>query len=201
MLRRIPLLVAAASFVLAAVAAMPAAGTSIPSGEVIHGQSVLEPVYNDETGAIGYVSTPMHAPDPVKTNPRAWAPFYLPVYPVGSTVGPTLLCEDVPVENCPDHGPLVAGAAQAIMPSVYGGGVIGHDHLMDFPGGTEFNIAWEPVLVLFTNAAAANEHIIMDTQIDAAVARGDAILVPVPQLTFHCEAVPAVVYGLGTPFR
>jgi hypothetical protein len=30
--------------------------------------------------------------------------FYLPVYPTGSTVG-TLLCQDVPQENCPDHGP------------------------------------------------------------------------------------------------
>jgi hypothetical protein len=32
----------------------------------------------------------------------------------------TLLCQDVPQENCPDHGPAVAGAAAAIMAKVYG---------------------------------------------------------------------------------
>jgi hypothetical protein len=40
--------------------------------------------------------------------------------------------------------------------------LIGHDHLMDFPGGSDFNIAWEPMFVLFTPQGAAdgafNEH-------------------------------------------
>lgn len=89
--------------------------SSIPSGEVVVGRTVIEPVYDDMTGAIRYVSTPMGAPDPVKSNPIAAAPFYLPVYPVGSTVG-TLVCQDVPAENCPDHGPLIAGAAAQINP-------------------------------------------------------------------------------------
>ncbi len=88
------------------------------------GGTVVEPVYDDMTGAIRYVSTPRGTPDPVKSNPIAAAPFYLPVYPVGSSVPATftLNCLDVPVENCPDHGAAVAGAAQAIIPSVYGGG-------------------------------------------------------------------------------
>ena len=96
----------------------------------------VEPVYDDMTGAIRYVSTPRGTPDPVRSNPIAAAPFYLPVYPVGSSVPAsfTLNCLDVPTENCPDHGPAVAAAAQAIMPSVYGGGVVGHDHLMAGPG-------------------------------------------------------------------
>jgi len=89
----------------------------------------------------------------------------------------------------------------AIMPSVYGDGVLGHDHLMDFPGGADFNVAWEPILVLFTSKAAANEHLLTDAQIDAAVARHDAIEVPLPDATFHCQAVSARVYALGTPLH
>jgi len=183
------------------IAAASAAADPIPSGERLLGQSVLEPVYDDEqAGVIGFVSTPLHAP--LKANPRAWSPFYVPVYPVGSTVG-RVLCQHLLVDNCPDHGPGIAGAAAAIMPSVYGpsdgSGVIGHDHLMDFPGGADFDIAWEPILVLFTSKAAANEHLLTDAQIEAAVARGDAIEVPVPQETFHCERVSAAVWARGTP--
>jgi hypothetical protein len=105
----------------------------------------------------------------------------------------------VPSDNCPDHGPGVATAAAAIMPGVYGGGVLGHDHLLDGPGGSEFNIAWEPVLVLFTNTAAASEHITTEAQLDAAVARGDVIEIPVPELTFNCAVVPAKLYDRATP--
>ncbi len=182
-------------------AASAVADPSIPSGERLLGQSVLEPVYDDEqAGVIGFVSTPLHAP--LKANPRAWSPFYVPVYPVGSTVG-RVLCQHLLLDNCPDHGPGIAGAAAAIMPSVYGpsdgSGVIGHDHLMDFPGGADFDIAWEPILVLFTSKAAANEHLLTDAQIEAAVARGDAIEVPVPQETFHCERVSAAAWAGGTP--
>ncbi len=86
-MRRMLLLVVAASFLLPVAAG--ASGTpSIPSGERALGQSVIEPVYNDEqAGAIGYVSTPRSVPDPVKGTP-ALEPFFLPVYPAGSTVGP-----------------------------------------------------------------------------------------------------------------
>lgn len=195
---------------VAGVAAAQA--SSIPSGERIiggsgaHGGTVVEPVYDDMTGAIRYVSTPRGTPDPVNSPPHAAAPFYLPVYPTGSTVG-TLMCQDVPQENCPDHGPAVAGASAAIMPSVYSGGVIGHDHLMAGPGSHgDFNVAWVPVLVLFTSTAAANEHLITLAQVNAAVAGGQAILVPLdgthgtPNLTFHCSVVAAAVYARGRPF-
>jgi hypothetical protein len=202
MIKRLMLLAAVTAMMLGA--GISAAGaSSIPSGERVLGQSVVEPVYNDEqAGTIGYVSTPIHAPNPVKANPNAWSPFYVPVYPVGSTVG-TLLCMHTPAENCPDHGPQIAAAAAAAFPDVYGpangSGVLGHDHLMDFPGGADFNVAWEPILVLFTSTAAANEHLLTDAAIEAAVARGDAIEVPVAALTFHCAAVSARVYALGTP--
>jgi hypothetical protein len=58
-------------------------------------------------------------------NPRATAPFYLPGYPTSSTVPAnyTLNCKDTTettTENCPDHGPAVAGLAQLFEPGVYG---------------------------------------------------------------------------------
>jgi hypothetical protein len=164
------------------------------------GQSVLEPVYNDENaGQIGYIKQPEQAPQPVNANPVAWAPFYLVVYPVGSTAATTYLCQHLPVDNCPTHGNGIAALAQTREPGVYGVGVAGHDHLMDFPGGPDFNIAWEPIVVLFTNSAAANEHIVTDAQISAAVTSGNAIEVPLPARTFICASVPATVYNLATP--
>ena len=209
-------------------AASPAPG---PSGEVLvggsgsNGGTVLEPVYNDITGAITYVSTPRGTPNPVNSNPTASAPFYLPVYPTSSTVplNFTLNCQDTvglplnTVENCPDHGPAVAAAVQGIAAAptfpgtdIYAGGVAGHDHLMGGPGtqknGGDFNVAWVPTLVIFTNAAAANVHVTTLAQITADVNAGNAILVPLngsngtPNLTFHCSVVPAAVYNNGTPF-
>src|SRR6202162_4860127 len=202
-----------ATFALTAGVAAPQA-SSLPSGERIiggsgaHGGTVVEPVYDDMTGAIRYVSTPRGTPDPVNSPPHAAAPFYLPVYPTGSTVG-TLVCQDVPQENCPDHGPAVAGAAQAISAalgfgSVYAGGVIGHDHLMAGPGSHgDFNVAWVPTLVLFKTSAAANQHLITLAQVESAIASGQAVEIPLdgtngtPNLTFHCSVVSGAVYGHG----
>jgi hypothetical protein len=209
----------------AGLLALPAlAATGGPTGERVnggqngHGGTTVEPVYDDMTGAIRYVSTPNGTAHPVPTNPVATAPFYLPVYPPSSSVPAnwTLNCLDVPTENCPDHGPAVAGLAQLFEPGVYkplvtgGPAVIGHDHLMAGPGsGGDFNVAWVPVLLLFTNSAAANTHITSLTQIDQMVASGDVIKVPLdgtpfrgiplPNLTFHCSVVSASVYAHGTP--
>jgi hypothetical protein len=75
---------------------------------------------------------PTHTAQPVPSNPAAWAPFYLVVYPVGSTAASTFLCMHVPVENCPSHGDGISALAQAMEPGVYGSprsaGVLGHDH-------------------------------------------------------------------------
>ncbi len=65
--------------------------------------------------------------------------------------------------------------------------------------GDTYNIAWEPVLVLFTNSTAANEHITTEEQLDAALARGDVIEIPVPSLTFNCAVVPAITYNHAVP--
>ncbi len=177
-----------------------AAATSTPSGERIHGQSVLEPVFDDATGTVTFVMTPLNVSVPVNANPRAWAPFYVPVYPVGvSFVGP-LQCTHIPADNCPDHGPPIAAAAAQIVPAVYGAGVLGHDHMMAPPGsGGDFNIAWEPILVLFTNTAAANTRLTTLAQITAAVNSHNAIEVPNPSATFHCDVVPANIYANSTP--
>jgi len=110
MSRRFAFLAVVVSAAMVGLWALPAAADSLPSGERIvggngsHGGTVVEPVYDDMTGQIRYVSTPRGTAQPLPTNPRATAPFYLPVYPAGASV-PTLNCQDVPVENCPDHGP------------------------------------------------------------------------------------------------
>jgi hypothetical protein len=112
----------------------------------------------------------------------------------------------VPVENCPDHGPAVAAAAAAIDHSVYGGGVLGHDHLMAGPASHgDFNVAWVPTLVLFTPGAAIT-HITTLTQLNGLIKSGAVFTVPLngthgtPNLTFLCAVVPAAVYAQGVPF-
>jgi len=177
---------------------------SLPSGEVKLGQTVIEPAYDDMTGTLVYLSTPMHA----KVHPNFAhnvAPIYLPMYPVGSEVGTsfTLNCLDIPVENCPDHGPAVAGIAEGAVPTVYGAGVLGHDHLVGIAStGGDFNILWEPVLILFTNTAAANHHLTTLAQINLALAgpNPDAIEIWLPPATFHCSVVSGAAYAQGTPW-
>jgi hypothetical protein len=212
MKRQLLFLSVAAVFATALVASVTAAA-SLPTGERINGGSgeqggkVLEPVYDDMTGEIRYVSTPRGVADPVNTNPRATAPFYLPVYPVSSTIGVTLNCEHMP-ENCPDHGGIIASIAEGFVHEVYGGGVLGHDHLMAGPGSHgDFNVAWVPTIVLFTNKQAANIHVTTLKQIEELREKHEIIEVPLdgkhfglPNRTFHCSVVSAAVYEHSTPF-
>ncbi len=204
MRRRMFWLLAGVSALVVVIAAGSSGAASIPSGQRTLAQNVLEPVYNDENaGQIGYIMQPEHTAQPVPSNPAAWAPFYLVIYPVGSTAATTYLCMHLPVDNCPTHGPGVAAFAQATYPTVYGAGVIGHDHLMDFPGGRDFHIAWEPMFVLFTPQGAAdgaiNQHVLTDAQIAALVASGDAKVFPRPTRTFICASVPGRLYDMATP--
>lgn len=178
------------------------------SGTFVGGGGTIEPAYDVTTGTPIYLLTPIGAQvhpaqriDPATGLPVNVAPIYIPVYPVGSGIDPaTLNCAHVPADNCPDHGPEVAGAAMSIVPSVYGGGVIGHDHLAGIAStGGDFNVLWEPVLVLFTNSTAATEHVTTLTQIKSDVGSGNAIEVPLPQLDFNCAPVSAAAYAHGTP--
>ena len=199
--------IAAALLVSVFMGVPTATAATLPSGEVVVGHGVIEPAYDDGTGSLVYLLTPMGT----QVNPNFAhnvAPIYLPMYPVGSPVG-TLNCEDTTAtttENCPDHGPEVAAATMAISAaagfgSVYAGGVLGHDHLVGIASsGGDFNILWEPVLVIFTNTAAASQHVTMLSQITTLVSTGNAIEVPVPSKTFHCASVSASVYNRGTPF-
>jgi hypothetical protein len=84
------------------------------------------------------------------------------------------------------------------MPSVYGDGVWGHDHIMDGPGGSEFNVAWHVVLVLFTNSEAANTHITTEAQLDEALDAGDAFTIET-DIVFNCNLVSGATYKRATP--
>jgi hypothetical protein len=175
-----------------------AVASGVPSGQRVLGQSVVEPVYDaDNAGAIGFISTPQHAG--LHSDAEAQAPLYLPVYPSGSTVG-QLICPHTPVDTCPDHGPGIAGVAQAMEPGVYGAGVIGHDHVAQLRGAG-FHVALEPIVVLFTSRAAADEHLTTRAAIGAAITRGDAIAVPLEAAALHGEQVSHRVWNLANPVQ
>jgi hypothetical protein len=170
-----------------------------PSGERQLGRTIIEPAYDDATGKLIYLNTPMGAPFPSKSNPHAWAPLYLIVYPSAAAdfVG-TMNCQHEGGDNCPDHGPEIAGLAEGAVPGVYGDGVWGHDHLLDAPGGSEFNVAWHVIVVLFTNPEAAKTHITTEEGLDAVLDAGDAITIDTP-IVFNCSVVPAAPYNRATP--
>lgn len=191
------LLIAFALGVAAVLGGSPVAAGGLPTGETKLGQSLIEPAYDDVTGNIVYLLTPIKSPFPTHTSPRAVAPLWLVEYPTGSTVG-TLNCQGVP-GNCPDHDGDVAGFAMGTQPSVYGAGVIGHDHLVGVASSHEdFNIAWEVIEVLFTNKAAANQHLTTLAAMNAAIGRGDAVAYDLG-FAFHCSVVSAATYYRGTP--
>jgi hypothetical protein len=178
------------------------------SGHFVGGGGSIEPAYDDTTGTLVYIQTPNGPPvhpaqhiDPATGLPKNVAPIYLPMYPAGSGIDPASLnCAHVPADNCPDHGPLVAGVAATIEPAVYGPGVLGHDHLLGIAStGGDFNVLWEPVLVLFTSVDASKTHITTLAQIKDAEKRGDAFEVPIPPATFHCSVVSAASYNRATP--
>jgi hypothetical protein len=180
------------------------------SGHFVGGGGAIEPAYDDSTGTLVYIQTPNGPPvhpavhiDPATGMPKNVAPIYLPVYPVGSGIDPASLnCAHVPADNCADHGPGVANAVAGIEPSVYGAGVLGHDHLLGIAKtGGDFNVLWEPVLVLFTSVQASMTHITTLAQIKAAESANppQAFEVALPQLTFHCSSVSAAAYNGATP--
>ena len=192
-----------------------ASASTMPSGQVMYGNSTfdpttghfvggggtIEPAYNSGTGTLIYLQTPNKAK--VNPNDHNVAPLYLPEYPAGSGIDPASLnCAHVPADNCPDHGPLLAGVAISTEPSVYtpNGGVLGHDHLAGIASsGGDFNVIWEPVLVLFKSVQDASQHITTLAQLNAAKAAGKVIEIPLPQADFHCSVVSAAAYARGIP--
>ena len=189
---------------VACIAASPVmASGSEPSGERNHGNISVESAYDYSTGQMVFLSTPVQLPIPTHTNQRAVAPLYLVLYPAGSAVlaSHNLNCMGVP-GNCPDHDGAVAGAATAIMPNVYGtnpAAVPGHDHLVGLAQtGGDFNVAWEVILVLFTNSAAADTHVTTMSQLNWELSTHNAITVDAG-FNFHCSVTSAASYWNGNP--
>jgi hypothetical protein len=191
-------------FIALVVAVLPAAAVAdtLPTGEVTLGQTTIEPAYNDIDGTIIYLLTPNKAHENANFT-HAVAPLYLIMYPksAGPTIG-TVNCQHQPMDNCPDHGPAVSGLAMSVVPAVYGAGVWGHDHLVAAPPSPpatgDFNIAWEPVAVLFTSLDAVT-HITTMSQLTAAFTAGSVITIPLPAATFHCSVTAVATYRNGTP--
>lgn len=194
----------AVAIIAAALAATPVSAAAVPSGERFVGSATqghgatVEPAYDYNTGEITYILTPTGAFFS-KANANAVAPLYIVVYP-SSYPGWTLNCMGLP-GNCPDHDGLIAGAATALEPGVYGtdpSAVPGHDHLLGLARtGGDWNVAWHVWVVLFTNSAAANTHITTLSQLQYALDGGDAISID-SGITFNCSAVSASTYLHGT---
>jgi hypothetical protein len=215
MLRRLLLVVAFAAVV--SVVGASAAGAVVPpgpTGERTFHNASLEPAWNAaNAGQLGFILTPPSKKSTTTVNANAWAPIYVVEYPDTSyteAFTTVLSCIHVPVEVCPSHGNAIAGLAQtytdpnnptqaADVRAVYADGILGHDHVLDFPGGDDFNIAWEPVVVLFTNETASRTRLLTDTAILAAVQSGNAVLVPLPSATFNCAVVPQKIWDMATP--
>jgi len=189
------------------------------SGHFVGGGGAIEPAFDDSTGTLVYLRTPNNTqnaknlPDKMVpfgdlgfSLPVNVAPIFLPVYPAGSGIDPaTLNCDHlVPTntgtgDNCIDHGNAVAGVAKDASPA-YSNGVLGHDHLVGIANtGGDFNVLWEPVLVVFTSIDPHQVRITTLAQIQDAVTSGKAFLIPVPPLTFHCSAEGSAAYDKATP--
>lgn len=176
-----------------------ALATDLPSGERYHGQTRVEPAYDDSNGNLVYLLTPDKAPFPAnQINPRAVAPLFLVVYPTGTSG--TFNCMGVP-GNCPDHDGGIAAAATGHEPGVYGTdptAVPGHDHLVGVASTHgDFNVAWHVWVELFTSEAAVT-HITTLAGLNAAKDAGDVIEVD-SGITFLCSVVSRSAYMAGTP--
>jgi hypothetical protein len=140
------------------------------------------------TGNEIFLLTPIHAPLPVKANQRAHAPLYLVLYPANSTIDAnTLSCQPF---NC-DHF------------QTWSYPLKGHDHLVGVPHTGDFNVAWDVVVVSFTeqglNNGSINTRILTYNQLEAAETAGDVEEIG-PVASFDCAITSIVTYLKGTPF-
>src|SRR6187401_2824847 len=58
-----------------------AADAQVPSGERQLGRTIIEPGYDDRTGELIYIMTPMGTPSPSHANAHAISPLFIVVYP------------------------------------------------------------------------------------------------------------------------
>ncbi len=174
------------------------------SGQVVQGNNIVESAYDTADGSVAYILTHEGTPESDPVNKQAVSPLYIVVYPteVSGTIG-TVNCQHQPMDNCPTHGPVFAGLAKAMVPSVYGNGVWGHDHIGAFSAGRgnggNFNVAWVPVAVLFKTADAATNHITTLQQLQAAEKANQVTEVWLWDAVFQGSSVSGTVYNNGTP--
>jgi len=157
------------------------------SGQRAFGQVTIEPAVDDATGNEIFLLTPNNVPLPSNSAQRAHAPLYLVLYPAASTIDAnTLNCQP---DNC-DHAQTFAYPLK------------GHDHLVGVPHTGDFNVAWDVVLVAFTNQGfmdgAINNRILTLDQLNAALAAGDVTPIG-PVTSFNCSITSAATYLRGTP--
>jgi hypothetical protein len=157
------------------------------SGQRAFGQVTIEPAIDDATGNEIFLLTPDHVPLPSNAAERAHAPLYLVLYPAASTIDANILnCQPV---NC-DHAQTFTYPLK------------GHDHLVGMPHTGDFNVAWNVVLVAFTEQAfadgAINNRLLTLDQLNGALAAGDVITIG-PVTSFNCSITSAATYLKGTP--
>lgn len=163
------------------------AGTTWYSGQRTFAEITVEPAVNLANGNEVFLLTPNKAPLPSKAADVATAPLYLPLYPASSTIpADTLNCTPT---NC-DH----------VQSFIYP--LKGHDHLVGVAPTGDFNVAWDVILIVFTQQGfadgAINTRILTQSQLDAALAAGDVVEVG-PVLTFNCSITSIRTYLQGTP--
>jgi hypothetical protein len=157
------------------------------SGQRTFGQVTIEPAVDAATGNEIFLLTPNNVPQPSHAAQRAHAPLYLVLYPTASTLDAhTLNCQPV---NC-DHAQTFAYPLK------------GHDHLVGVPHTGDFNVAWDVVIVAFTQQGfangAINDRILTLDQLNEALAAGDVITIG-PVTSFNCSITSAATYLKGTP--
>lgn len=163
------------------------AQTTWYSGQRAFGRVTIEPAIDDATGKEIFLLTPDNVPLPSNAALRAHAPLYLVLYPTASTIdADTLNCQPV---NC-DHVQTFAYPLK------------GHDHLVGVPHTGDFNVAWDVVLIAFTEQGftdgAINNRILTLDQLNATLAAGDAVTIG-PVTSFNCSITSATTYLKGTP--
>jgi hypothetical protein len=157
------------------------------SGQRAFGRVTVEPAIDDATGNEIFLLTPNNVPLPSHAALRAHAPLYLVLYPTASAIdADTLNCQPV---NC-DHVQTFAYPLK------------GHDHLVGVPHTGDFNVAWDVVLVAFTEQGfadgAINNRILTLDQLNAALAASDVATIG-PVTSFNCSITSAATYLKGTP--
>lgn len=174
------------------------------SGQVeLKNGDIVESAYNTNDGSLVFLLTPAAKNGDDDRKSDGVAPLYIVVYPssVSGIIG-TVNCQHQPADNCPDHGPVFAGLAEATVPDVYGNGVWGHDHIGPFPAskhGEKAFITWVPVAVMFTTLEAASNHITTIDQLRAAEKAGQVTEVVLWDAAFQASQSSASVYLKGTP--